>query len=116
MENTVIACPAADWDAFNAAVPMAKIYGYDGAENDVLGRFHAAAHFYRAAPASIIARITPDDSPIDVFRERCTLAQLDHWHATVTDAETREHIGRLFPPRIEVNTQADLEAVRARVQ
>src|SRR5690348_12295762 len=74
--QVVIACPADDVDAFSAAVPSAQIYGFTGAENDVLGRFHACAHFYRDDPDTVIVRVTPDDWPIDVFRERCTLAQL----------------------------------------
>jgi hypothetical protein len=110
--DVVLACPDADGDAFHATLPEATIFRFTGDEHDVLGRFHACAHRHRTDPESVIYRITPDDWPIDVYRERCTLAQLDWWHEHIHDRETREHIGYLFPPRREINTAADLEAVR----
>lgn len=110
-ENVVIACPENDVDEFHLAIPGATIFGYIGDEDDVLGRFHACAHWYRTDPKSVIVRITPDDFPIDTERERCTLAQLDFWDKTVYGA-TREHIGDLFPGRTEINTSEDLEWLR----
>lgn len=111
--NTVIACPASDVEAFHQAVLNAEIYGYAGDEDDVLGRFHACAHTKSPDPSLVIARITPDDWPIDPFRERCALWQLDKWHETVRDPKLRQHIGELFyllAPRIEINLQSDYEA------
>lgn len=111
--RVVIACPLADVRALRVAVPLADFYGHAGNDHDVLERFVACAHLYGA---SDIYRVTPDDIPIDLTREHCTLAQLDHWHATVTDPHVREHIGLLFPPRIEINTQADYEAALKRLE
>lgn len=84
-------------------------------ERDVLGRFWECADAYRDDPTDVIVRVTPDDFPIDVTRERFTLAQLDHWHATVTDPKLREHIGLLIPQRIEINTEEDYERAKARM-
>ena len=84
-------------------------------ERDVLGRFWHTAHTYRDDPTDVIVRVTPDDFPIDVTRERFSLAQLDHWHATVTDPHLREHIGLLIPQRIEINTREDYDAARERL-
>lgn len=112
----VIAVPQSDVEEFAKAIPNAWWFGYDGDVNDVLGRFHACAHKYRHHPATTIVRITPDDFPIDPLREQCTLAQLDSWHAHVKDPELREHIGHLYPKRLEINTPEDLEALRLRLR
>lgn len=115
-EHVVIAVPAADQASLEAVVwgSRARFFGYDGDENNVLGRFHACAHMYREHPDDVIYRITPDDWPLDIARERFTLGQLDEWQETVTDPDTRQHIGLLMPQRIEINTQADYDAVLAR--
>lgn len=115
-ENVVIAYAGVGGFMMVHAVSHALSFPYFGNENDLLGRLHAAAHFYRWHPHDIIIRVTPDDVPIDTHRERCTLAQLDHWHTTVTDPAVREHVGKLWPPRLEINTQADLDELRARVE
>lgn len=115
-EHVVIACPEPDFDAIHTALPSAHVFGYCGDENDVLGRLHACAHKYRTHPLTTIIRVTPDDYPIDPLREQCTLQDLDHWHRTVTDARTREHIGYLYPPRLEINSPEDVEALRARLE
>lgn len=115
-ESVVIACPEPDFDPIHRAISQAQVFGYTGDENDVLGRFHACAHKYRSHPLTTIIRVTPDDFPIDPLREQCTLQDLDHWHHTVTDPRTREHIGYLFPPRLELNEPQDLEALRARLE
>lgn len=114
--STVIAVPAPDLQALRNGLGLdGQWFGYDGDENDVLGRFYACAHQFRHHPHTIIVRITPDDFPIDPLREQCTLAQLDTWHATVTDPHLREHIGHLYPKRLEINEMSDLEALRARL-
>jgi hypothetical protein len=109
-DQVVIATTAADVAAIRAAVPRAYVYGWEGPENDVLGRFHACAQQFLGH--DIIYRITPDDFPIDVNREWFTPTQLDYWHTTVTDPRYREHIGLLLPKRIELNTEADYEAAK----
>jgi hypothetical protein len=114
---TVLACPLSDRPTFVKVLgKRAAIFGYYGAEDDVLGRFHACAHHYKQHAEDGIIRITPDDFPVDITRERFTLAELDHWHATVTAPYPREHIGLLIPQRIEINTQEDYELARARVK
>lgn len=113
--NTVIAVPHLDLPAFHRELPDANWYAYLGEENDVLGRFHACAHNFRHHPETTIIRITPDDFPIDPLREQCTLAQLDSWHAHVKDPHLREHIGHLYPKRLEINEMADLEELRSRL-
>lgn len=114
--NVVIACPADDVAALHHACPQALIFGWTGNEDDVLGRLTACAEEHRQYAEQIVIRVTPDDFPIDTHRERCTLGQLREWNRTVTDAETRQHIGYLWASRVEVNTAADLEEVRRRVQ
>ena len=42
-DNVVIACPAADRERLQTAVPEAEIFGWDGPEGDVLGRLAACA-------------------------------------------------------------------------
>ncbi len=115
---TIIACPERDAPRFRTAVPGAEVFGWDGPESDILGRIHACAHHYfDVTPLDVeIARITPDDWPIDVTRDRFTLSQLDRWHQTVIDADLREHIGTLMPGRIEINTLDDYERVKAMVE
>lgn len=113
--NVVVACPAPDVDRLQQVLPDATLFGWEGDENDVLGRLHACAHRNRTDPTAIIWRITPDDYPIDPFREGCTLAELDELQATVRGVASREHVGTLFKQRIEVNTEADLRELRARV-
>ncbi len=115
-DHVVIACPLGDQATFQQALPHATVFGWDGPEWDVLGRLHACAHEYAYQPDTPIVRITPDDFPIDVFRERCTLAQLDVWHASVTDRGDRENVGNLFPGRREINDAVDYEAVKAYVE
>jgi cytidylyltransferase family protein len=110
--NVVIASPMFDVEELRTGIPRAEFFGWEGTEDDVLGRFHACAHWYRDDPNAVIVRVTPDDYPIDPYRERCTLALLDKWHATVHEPVLRQHIGHLFTPRVEINTQEDLEAVR----
>lgn len=114
-DHVVIACPLDDAGRFAAAIRLPDrlptIFAWEGNENDVLGRLHDCAHHWCSEPSSVILRITPDDFPVDVLRETCTLAELDHWNATVTDPKLREHIGLLFPKRIEINVQEDYDAV-----
>lgn len=116
--HVVIACPVADESALQGAFTREPVtfFPYTGDEADVLGRFHACAHAHRTEPDAEIVRITPDDFPVDLTRERCTLAALDHWHATVTNPFHREHIGHLFPPRIELNTAEDYERLKERYE
>ena len=113
--NTVIACPLSDAAQVRSICPEALVCGYAGDASDVLRRIWHCAVMFRSDPASPIVRITPDDFPIDPWREVCLLAELDHWHQTVTDAYTREHIGDLFHPRVEINTPDDLSALRRRM-
>lgn len=114
-EHVVVAVPAYTQETFSLPRTIrdfgGRVFAYDGEENDVLGRFHACAHAYRHDPSDVIARITPDDFPIDPLRERFTLGWLDEMHATVTDPELREHIGHLLPGRTEINTPEDYEFV-----
>jgi len=114
-ENVVIACPADDVVEFQLALPDATIFGWPGLEEDVLGRLHACAHAYRSDPRSLLCRVTPDDFPIDLTREVLNLDFLDRFHEETTDATDREHVGRLFDRRVEVNTWRDVEAVRLKV-
>lgn len=82
---------------------------WPGDEADVLGRFHAAAHWMRWHPDSIIVRYTPDDwnksvlhlrasasgtrQPVELGGEAFTLAQLDIAQQRETrDSTCREHI------------------------
>jgi hypothetical protein len=116
-DHVVVACPLADAKAIQATCRGEDVFGWDGPESDVLGRFMACASQSQYQPfLPDIIRITPDDFPIDVTREYFTFAQLKHWHATVTDPHLREHIGLLIPQRIEINTQADYEEARKRVE
>jgi hypothetical protein len=108
----VVAIPAADVHAPLGAELRsigATIFAYTGDERDVLGRLYACARLWQA---QAIVRITPDDFPIDVTRERFSFAWLEAMHETVTDPIVREHVGLLLPGRIEINTQADLESAR----
>lgn len=122
-DRVVIACPADDLDALHAPIPHAQMYGYTGAVNDVLGRFIACARHYGA---EVIYRVTPDDWPIDATRERVTLAMLEVWDDKLRTGTRwanrdsprvlREHIGHLFPPRVEINSRADYEGLKTRVE
>jgi hypothetical protein len=115
-DNTILACPSHDHDAFQLAIPEARVFGWWGAESDVVGRLYHCAIQERKLDRAIIHRLTPDDWPIDVTRETFTLAQLCEWHRTVTDPDLREHMGKLLPGRIELNTQADYDALKARME
>lgn len=115
--NVVVAIPGTDvLGPLGAELARigAQSFAYDGYEADVLGRFHACAHRYRHDPTSVIVRVTPDDVPIDVTRERITLGWLDWQHAVVRDTHRREHIGLLIAQRVEINTREDYEKARAR--
>lgn len=126
-EHVVVACCSVDKTS-----PLADelhrigatVYWYDGAENDVLGRFHACAHQYRWHPDSVLHRWTSDDPfksveacrrvaagerlPVELGGEAFTLAQLDKAYSTefhvysggveVSADHVREHITyALFP-------------------
>lgn len=92
----------------------ARVFRWNGPEEDLLGRFYHCAHRYRWHPSSVIVRVTPDDpwkDPAlmkrvargerwDVERgaEAFTLAMLDDAHASIKDPHLREHITlALFP-------------------
>lgn len=111
--NTVVAIPAGpENEPLRAACGVgAIVFSWDGPESDVLGRLHACANHYRQDLADVIARITPDDVPVDPLRERFTLGWLNDAHATVTDPVLREHVGHLLPGRVEVNTAEDYAAL-----
>ena len=115
-EHVVVAIPDADFDGPLGDELMridARVFAWSGDEDDVLGRFHACAHHYRKRATDEIVRVTPDDFPIDVTRERFTLEWLDWQNETVTDWDDREHIGRLIPQRLEINGIEDYaEALR----
>lgn len=116
--DVVVAIPASDGDG-----PLgdelrrisASVFAWDGAESDVLGRFHACAHHYRWHPQTVIHRWTPDDPfkmvvavravvngtrlPVEMGGEAFTLQMLDHAYARVgmmqlktEQARLREHI------------------------
>lgn len=119
-QHVVVAIPAGD-----LAGPLgdelrslgAPIYAHEGPDWDVLGRFYACAHQYRDDPAARIHRVTPDDFPIEPYREVFTLADLDAAQARVPaeDRKAREHIGHTLPVArstaghgiIEINTWDD---------
>lgn len=137
--NVVVAIPAKD-----GAGPLgdelrridATVFGYDGPEHDVLGRFYACAHSLRWTPDAVIVRYTPDDPfkrpdlmqrvaegvrlPVELGGEAFTLAMLDEAYFR-NDAE-REHLTTVLfpvaPPPAPpgqvwtIDTQADLEAAR----
>jgi hypothetical protein len=127
-ENCVVAVPSTDESG-----PLgdelrrigARIFAWDGDENDVLGRFWACAHTVRSDPASVIYRVTPDDFPVEPWREWFTLADLDEAQHRVlaNDRIAREHIGWTLPVAratagegvIEINSLADYEAAKAKV-
>jgi len=95
-ENCVVAIPRADDDG-----PLgeelrrihAHVFLWDGAENDVLGRFWACAHLNLWHPDAVVFRWTPDDPfkhiascrrvasgerlPVELAGEAFTLAMLD---------------------------------------
>lgn len=118
-ENCVVAIPIGDIEGPLAGELRrigARFFAFAGDEGDVLGRFHACAHAMPTRPETLIIRVTPDDFPIDVTRERFSRAWLDEQHATVTDPYLREHIGLLIPQRIEINTAEDYELAKLHVQ
>ena len=115
--NVVIACPATDHPSIANALPYARIHGWSGPETDVLGRLHWAAHLERHDPHDLICRITPDDFPIDPLRERCTLGWLDEQQMIVPEGHAhREHVGFLFPRRVEINENDQYEALKRRLE
>jgi spore coat polysaccharide biosynthesis protein SpsF (cytidylyltransferase family) len=141
VDHVVVAIPASDEDGplgnelrrYNA-----NVFAWDGAESDVLGRFHACAHRYRWRPESILHRWTADDPfklvggvrrvldgerlPAEIGGEAFTLAMLDAAHERETHPHRREHItyaiyGSLPPSppagRVwTIDSDADLEAAR----
>ncbi len=98
-ENVVVATPA-DIVSTPLADELkrigAEVFHYEGAENDVLGRFHQCAHRYRWQPDTVLVRYTPDDPlkdvallrrvaagerlPVEIGGEAFTLAMLDAAH------------------------------------
>ena len=121
----------------------ARIFAWDGPENDVLGRFHACAHRYLWHPQSVIVRWTPDDPwkdpatcrlvaagvrlPVEQGAEAFILDMLDAaWERLrlIPDSPLREHItDALFPSRVPapddgkcwtVDTPEDYEAAKER--
>ena len=63
-ENVVIAIPFTDDNAPLIAICErfgARVFTWDGPEDDVLGRLWHCAYTYRWPPHSVICRVTPDD-------------------------------------------------------
>jgi spore coat polysaccharide biosynthesis protein SpsF (cytidylyltransferase family) len=112
--NVVIASPAADVSTFQTILPLAQFFSWPGDPADVLGRLAACAHKYRKDPDAPIVRITPDDFPVDLTRDRVLLQWLDHVNARTSDPYLREQVGYvLFPDRPrEVNTPEDYAALQ----
>jgi CMP-2-keto-3-deoxyoctulosonic acid synthetase len=117
-ENTVVSCPANDVATLSGAIgERVRVYAHDGDEWDVLGRFFATAVAYEAKGR--IVRITPDDFPIQPWREVTTFRRLRAAQSRVAPlAETsREHIGHIrglwlkrFPK--EINTPQDYKRIK----
>ena len=100
-DNVVIACPAADRERLQTAVPEAEIFGWDGPEGDVLGRLAACAREYRGTTGTVL--------PVE------TLLELQ---AGVEDPVAREHVGDLLHgpvAPIEINTPEDYDRARRQV-
>lgn len=143
-DNVILACPSGDAEKFREILPEAIIFGWDGDENDVLGRFYCCAHRYRWHPESIIVRVTPDDPfkdvtamrstafygkryAVELGAEAFTLRQLDRAHWTkANEAFSREHMtyalfGVDAPPKPEIggpwtiDTLEDYEAAKRKV-
>lgn len=115
--------------AAHASAMTAQTFAWDGAENDVLGRFWACAHTYRWHPDSVIVRYTPDDwkkgpyslravasgqrMPVEIGGEAFTLAQLDaayeRYRVFPSDSTEREHITyALFPIGAPASPKKDI--------
>src|SRR5437762_10456736 len=116
-ENVVIACPAADRERLQTAVPEAEIFGWDGPEGDVLGRLAACAREYRGTTGTVL-RVTPEDWPPVLWRDVTTVETLLELQAGVEDPVAREHVGDLLHlPRLqlEINTPDDFAAAQRQV-
>jgi CTP:molybdopterin cytidylyltransferase MocA len=118
--NAVIAIPSADAAALRPTVPSATWFEWAGPEWDVLGRLHACAHALRSHPHTVIVRVTPEDWPVDLSRERFTLAALDEAQAMIPadDQDRREHVAyALFPDRgpMSIDTPSDYRAAQRAV-
>jgi spore coat polysaccharide biosynthesis protein SpsF (cytidylyltransferase family) len=142
-DNVVIAYPSTV-ENLPLAMYLAKnamhSFGSKIPENDVLGRFHECATFYRFGDESVIFRLTPDDwrksvemmkrvasgekgIPIEQGGEAFTLGELKHAHQTIHSEFKREHITLCFPNPVvlppedglpwSIDTMADLEAANA---
>jgi spore coat polysaccharide biosynthesis protein SpsF len=140
-ENCVVAIPASI-----TQIPLeselrhigARYVAWDGAEHDVLGRFHHVAHRFRWHPDSIIVRWTSDDAwkdkaccwrvvhgerlPAELGAEAFTLGMLDAAYHREDHPHRREHITyALFgslppaaPPGLStIDTAADYAAACA---
>lgn len=141
-DNVIVAIPKSDEDGplgnelgrlDDPIIPPesrigAKVFAWDGPEDDVLARFYCCAHSYRWHPESVIVRYTPDDPfktvsalrrvangerlPVELGGEAFTLAQLYIAHqrfhgrffrVTDDDSVPREHIThalfQMAPPK-----------------
>lgn len=118
----------------------ARVFLWDGPENDLLGRFYDCAHTYRWKPESVIVRWTPDDPfkdaasckrviagerlPVEQGAEAFTLAQLDAAYrrsaGTVRECEhLTDALFPVLPPKSPegiwtVDTPADYELAKKR--
>jgi spore coat polysaccharide biosynthesis protein SpsF (cytidylyltransferase family) len=118
--NAVIAMPASQENDELAQVCAefgARVFRWDGPEDDVLGRFYHCAHRYRRHPDTVIVRVTPDDPfkvpdamrrvaagerlPVELGGEAFTLEMLDEAHyretpvgGTAIRCPEREHLTR----------------------
>lgn len=141
-EHVVVAIPKADEPG-----PLgdelrrigATVFAWDGAEADVLGRFHGCAHRYRWHPDSVIVRWTPDDPfkdiwvchrvayvgerhPVEIGAEAFTLGMLDRalWSHGKYEHLTHALFPTLPPPPPPgcwtVDVAEDLEEARAQLR
>jgi spore coat polysaccharide biosynthesis protein SpsF (cytidylyltransferase family) len=108
-ENVVVAIPQADEVVLDSKLPGVIFFGWEGAEDDVLGRLYACAQQNRTDSETLVHRLTPDDFPVQLHRDVCSLAWLERMHDETTDPYLREHVGYLFHPEmpVEVNTPED---------
>jgi len=140
-ENVVIAIPFTDDNAPLIAICErfgARVFTWDGPEDDVLGRLWHCAYTYRWHPHSVICRVTPDDPwkgpelmrrvaagerhPVELSCEAVTLSALTWLQVNVTDPVHREHLTHILAPtpppeappgRIwTIDTEADLLEAR----
>lgn len=142
-KNTVVAYPdtpenaplVAELDRIGA-----QRFGWNGPEDDVLGRYYHCAHAFRWRPETVIIRVTPDDPfkdpammrrvargerlPVELGGEAFTLSALDDAHARYQPMPYEHLTYAIFPtytppppPGVwSIDTPEDYEAVCKLIQ